>query len=82
MNNPVYVGSCYLLRMLAIHMSTVSSCVWVRSGAEMLTETCFIIKYKCCQCVIPLSWCAGLKSVSEHGTDECVCIQDRGIKRK
>ena len=30
------VGSCYILCMLAIYVCTVSSCVWVRNGVEIL----------------------------------------------
>ena len=64
----MYVGNIY--------MSNVSSSVWVRSGAEMLREHCPIIKYKCCYCALPLSWCAGLNGVP----DESVWIQDKRIK--
>jgi hypothetical protein len=32
----ISVGSCYLLCMLAIYVFTVSSCVWVHEGVEML----------------------------------------------
>jgi hypothetical protein len=47
----------------------------------MLRERCSVIKYKCCYCVVPLSWCAALKVISEHGADERVWIQDRRIKK-
>jgi len=35
----ISVGYYYLLCMLAIYVFTVSSCVWVRNGVEMLTGT-------------------------------------------
>jgi hypothetical protein len=43
----MYVGYIY------IYMFTLSSCVWVYSGVEILSGPC-----SCC-CVVPLCWCAG-----------------------
>jgi len=37
--------------MLTIHVFTVYSCVWVRTGVEILTGPSY-----CCY-VVPLSWC-------------------------
>jgi len=45
----ISVGSCYLLCMLAIYVVTVSSCVWVRNGVEILRGP-----HSCCY-VFPLS---------------------------
>jgi hypothetical protein len=70
----MHVGNTY--------MFTVSSCVWVRSGVEMMIVPCSIIEHKCRYCVVPLSWCPELKVVSEHGVDESVWIQDRRIKKR
>jgi len=48
----IFVGSCYLLRTLAIYVFTVCGFVWVCSGVEFRGS---------CSCyyVVPLSWCAG-----------------------
>jgi hypothetical protein len=35
-NGLISVGSCYLLCVLAIHVCTVSSCVWVHDSVEIL----------------------------------------------
>jgi hypothetical protein len=45
------VGSCYSLRVLAIHVLALSSCVWVCNGVETLTGPC-----ACCYFVL-LYWC-------------------------
>jgi hypothetical protein len=47
----VPAGSCFLLCMFAIYVFTVSICVGVRSGVEILRGPCVIIKYKPCYCV-------------------------------
>ena len=49
----ISVGSCYILCMLVIYVFTVSSCDWVRNGAETLRGT-----RSCCY-VVPISWCVG-----------------------
>ena len=48
----ISVSSCYLLCMLAMLVFTVSSCVWVRNGVEILRGS-----RSCCY-VVTLSWCA------------------------
>jgi hypothetical protein len=45
----ISVGYCFLLCMLAICVFTVSSCVWVCNGVEILRETC-----SCCHVFVYL----------------------------
>jgi hypothetical protein len=40
------VGSCYVLCMLAIYVFTVSSCVWVHNGVEVLKGPCSLCSVK------------------------------------
>ena len=40
------VGSCYVLCMLAVHVFTISRCVWVCNGVEILKGPCSLRPFK------------------------------------
>jgi hypothetical protein len=48
-NRLIYVGSCYLLCMLAVYVFIVSSCVWVHNGVGILRvpHSCYVVSLSC-----------------------------------
>jgi hypothetical protein len=52
-NTLISVGSCFLLCVLTICVFTISSCVWVHNGVEILRGPCL------CYHVVHLSSCVG-----------------------
>jgi hypothetical protein len=54
----IFVRFCYLLCVLAVYVFTVSSCVWVRSGVEILRGPGFAININlllCCSSILMFS---------------------------
>jgi hypothetical protein len=77
----ISAGYCFSLCVLAKHVFTVTSCVWVRNAVEILRE-----RRSCCY-VVPLSWCGKLQNklqimrFSKKGGREITLMSD-GTKKE